>query len=528
MDKYLLGIIITGVLLSSALYIIPIQDAESLLAIPPQRAFSLIFGPGGLNITAPFSQSNFTISGGDVEFFPDNFTINLGPNATALFDQLNSTVFSLNGSIPVLIEGDQIDLTAIGNLTEISLEDCLQDQMLFYDSGVWTCIDSSTLNGTGGTGNLTQTLTDVYFNAEEGTVDDLTGVDCVNNITYNFFDNTNPHEYARQAIEFCGSGDIDDNVTWLYVVPQLYNASAPVDFDFRLFWTNDIGGGGSFIQTTTNDCEESIGPVGPAGDVTCGSTDIEMHAENVVETPADDNDLSAYRFTGVTVPNAATIVNASIQFHADETDPNVPIVVVFHGEDVDDSATLTSANFNISGRTNTTASVSWSIPEWDTIHEEGPDQVTPDLSTIVQEIVDRPGWVSGNDMTIMLNDWIDNTGVNDGLRHAESANGEASNAPELTIFFTTGALMPVCFEFSLITLTNSNNMDGDFIAFETVCTNRGGIDQLSITEFIIEEIDHVFADGDLVFFKIVRPDDFVVNDFEGDVFLFGAELKWRN
>ena len=185
-----------------SVFLINYQEAESFLAIPPTSAFSTFLSDTfGVNISAIFSTDSATFSGGDLTFFPGNQTINFGPNATAVFEQLNSTLFSLNGSVAVLIEGDQIDLTAIGNQTEISLEDCLQDQMLFYDGGVWTCIDSSTINGTGGTGGTggphIEELTDVYFNAEEATIDDMTDANCVNDIAYGFFNNTLEHQYEK-------------------------------------------------------------------------------------------------------------------------------------------------------------------------------------------------------------------------------------------------------------------------------------------------------------------------------------------
>ena len=538
MDKLLLAVLSSGIILTSLL---AIPNAESYLAIPPNRAFSLIFGPGGTNLTAPFGQSNYTITGGDITFFPDNFTINFGPNHTALFLQLNDTVFSLNGSIPVLIEGDQITLTQIGNLTEISLEDCLDDQFLLYSttSSEWLCTDISTINGTGpGNGNGTiitnQTLQDAFFNAEEATVDDLSGTPCVSDVTLSFFGNTDPNQYRRQAIEFCADAETDDNFSWLYVVPQHYNASK--DFKFRLFWTDDNGDGGTFTKrviASSDDAEESIGPIDP-GRVSTGSSDLELHAENIVESPPDRHDLIGMRWTNVTVPNSATITNATIQFHVDEENPDEPITVRFKGHDIDDAPTFVSGtNFNVSSRANTTAFVDWAIPHWENVHDEGPDQLTPDLSSIIQEIVDRPGWVSGNALVIKTTEWIDcnhTTCTKDGLRHAEAFDGEEPSAPELSISFTTaaGGETPVCFEISLLPLELDDDLEGTFIARQTVCVNRAGQDQLSITEWTVSSSSHNFESGDLVMLRFHRADDFVADDFESNVFVLGGELKYVN
>ncbi len=53
-------------------------------------------------------------------------------------------------------------------------------------------------------------------------------------------------------------------------------------------------------------------------------------------------------------------------------------------------------------RPKTSASVAWnSIPEW-TAHEGGPDERTPNFASVVQEVVGRPGWTSGNAMSIII------------------------------------------------------------------------------------------------------------------------------
>jgi hypothetical protein len=67
-------------------------------------------------------------------------------------------------------------------------------------------------------------------------------------------------------------------------------------------------------------------------------------------------------------------------------------------------------------------------------------------------------------------------------------------------------------------------MNGVFTQRQTICENRSGSDNLSITEFDID--NHDLEPEDLVFFRIHRPNDFVANDFESNVFVFGGELQW--
>jgi hypothetical protein len=60
---------------------------------------------------------------------------------------------------------------------------------------------------------------------------------------------------------------------------------------------------------------------------------------------------------------------------------------------------------------------------WTTTGDAGPDQQTPNLATIIQEIVDRPGWASGNAMVVIVN--------GTGVRSAESYDGDVPAAAPL-------------------------------------------------------------------------------------------------
>jgi hypothetical protein len=124
----------------------------------------------------------------------------------------------------------------------------------------------------------------------------------------------------------------------------------------------------------------------------------------------------ALRFTGVQIPNGATIASAGVQFTADETGSNATNLVV-RAERADNSAPIGTAAFNISSRSRTTASVGWAPPAWQTVGAAGPGQLTPNLASVVQEVVNRPGWAPGNALTVII------TGT--GRRAAESFEGGA-------------------------------------------------------------------------------------------------------
>ncbi|MGI0064620.1 MAG: fibro-slime domain-containing protein, partial [Nitrosopumilaceae archaeon] len=88
--------------------------------------------------------------------------------------------------------------------------------------------------------------------------------------------------------------------------------------------------------------------------------------------------------------------------------------------------------FDITTRNPTQASVNWSIPEWKKQGDAGSAQRTPDISTLVQEVVNRKDWLKGNPLAFML---LIN---NHGNRNAFTYDGNPGKAPLLHIEFSSG------------------------------------------------------------------------------------------
>ena len=161
------------------------------------------------------------------------------------------------------------------------------------------------------------------------------------------------------------------------------------------------------ITASTDDAEEAT--ISQNMDLISGDLDI-------------GTTVVGLRFPGLNIPQGATIINAYVQFGADENAVTASSLTIA-GEDIDSASTFTSANGNISSRTPTSSSVAWSPPEW-ARRDAGPDQRTPNLNSVIQEIVSRPGWNSGNAIALMIS--------GPGNRPAESTDG---NFPELAPIF---------------------------------------------------------------------------------------------
>ena len=127
------------------------------------------------------------------------------------------------------------------------------------------------------------------------------------------------------------------------------------------------------------------------------------------------------RFVGLQVPQGAKITKAYLEFEVDEADSEQTSLII-EGEDADSSAGFQSASGNVSGRPRTTERATWAPGGWGTV---GQGQQTPDLSKVVEEIVQRPGWAPGNAITLIVR--------GSGKRTAVSYNGKAGGAPLLHV-----------------------------------------------------------------------------------------------
>lgn len=137
---------------------------------------------------------------------------------------------------------------------------------------------------------------------------------------------------------------------------------------------------------------------------------------------------SAWRFLNVTVPQGATINSAKITGVSRDGRTSTVVNSHIQAEDVDDATQITSAT-DFQNRTLTTASVDWNnIPGW----TQGVAYDSPDIASVIQEVVNRANWSSGNAINIFWkNDTTDEAG-----RVIASYDHATYDPPELEIDYT--------------------------------------------------------------------------------------------
>jgi hypothetical protein len=168
--------------------------------------------------------------------------------------------------------------------------------------------------------------------------------------------------------------------------------------------------------------------------VVASTDDAEQKAGSTFSTTSPDLDLVfettfqtiGLRFVGIDIPNGVVVTNAYIQFTADESRSG-PTRIRVRAE-ASDNAQSFSTSSDVISRPRSDNEVLWYPPNWEAVGDAGSDQRTSDLSVLVQEIVNRPGWQQGNAIVILFEGY--------GRRAAESYDGSPADAPVLHLEYS--------------------------------------------------------------------------------------------
>ena len=185
------------------------------------------------------------------------------------------------------------------------------------------------------------------------------------------------------------------------------------------------------VNSGLDDHEErisgSVSQTGTLGNMDAASDDLELGNE----LPTADPQLVGLRFTNITIPKFATIVSAYIQFAVDGTSKNLdPSSLSVRAEDNANPSTFSNNPFSLSTRTLAAGSISWNVSgtTWTTIASAGVDQRTPELKSLLQPLVFKSTWVSGNAMAFFIK--------GSGTHEVESFEGDPLLAPELVVTYS--------------------------------------------------------------------------------------------
>lgn len=112
--------------------------------------------------------------------------------------------------------------------------------------------------------------------------------------------------------------------------------------------------------------------------------------------------ITCVRFPAITIPNAATIQTAVWKGIASDNYAVATVNVRLAMVDLDDPAAPINGGQLQTLEGTLTSYVNWlAIPSW----TDQTEYTSPDFASLIQTVVDRPGWASGQAMILMLDDY---------------------------------------------------------------------------------------------------------------------------
>jgi hypothetical protein len=173
------------------------------------------------------------------------------------------------------------------------------------------------------------------------------------------------------------------------------------------------------VASSADDAEQSA-----AGAMSLTSTDLELVND---DASGVGNQIIGVRFGDVSVPRGAVITSATIQFTADEFQSE-PTGLELTVEAADNAGVFTTAANNIGARARVLLNVPWQPDAW-TAGQSNTIQRTPNLAGLMQEVVLRPGWTSGNALVFIIS--------GSGHRTAESFDKAGGTPARLTVTYSS-------------------------------------------------------------------------------------------
>jgi type IV pilus assembly protein PilY1 len=164
----------------------------------------------------------------------------------------------------------------------------------------------------------------------------------------------------------------------------------------------------------------------------CGSNTAPRIVINYDKTAIVTEEItSILRFQDVGIPQGASIQTARLDFVPAAENPD-PLTVQVRAEKVTDAATITAGSNVVARASKTTALTTWSAPVWTNVtppeHVQGPD-----VTAVVQEVVNQGAWCGNNAMAFHLN-----PSAGTGIRTFFSIDGAKGLQPTLTVTYTGG------------------------------------------------------------------------------------------
>lgn len=144
--------------------------------------------------------------------------------------------------------------------------------------------------------------------------------------------------------------------------------------------------------------------------------------------------ISGIRFEGIQLEQGMVIDSAFVQFSCDGPNLLIHLVTIF-GEANSFAETFDNNSWSISSRDKTSVQVDWQMQGSCDDQDRNALLRTPNVSPIIEEIINRSDWLSGNPLAFILEPGIDSIDIQTTFYSYD--NGLEDHIPELIIHAST-------------------------------------------------------------------------------------------
>ncbi len=201
---------------------------------------------------------------------------------------------------------------------------------------------------------------------------------------------------------------------------DVYMSTTPLRIERRISSSSDD------VEENLTGCAYCDGPDTNNGCIFSTGADIDISFDPVSGCGPI---VAGLRWNSLQIPAGAVITNSYIEFTCNSSTTTVPADFWIKVENVDSSSTFALTTNNVTSRSYLSDSVHWITPGW----TFGTSYQTPDISSLIQQIVDRGGWKSGNAITVSIS--------GTGERNGYSYDNSPANSSKLVVEYASDSLM---------------------------------------------------------------------------------------
>jgi hypothetical protein len=241
------------------------------------------------------------------------------------------------------------------------------------------------------------------------------GLDCIpyeyNNVIMNFYGNKEAR-YAHSPCDTCAKVDMDISkrgqrwITWFYRYAGGHNNTptpAPTARPTTPPPPTPNGPTATPMPTNTpvptGTTQQIVAQIRSGGDdvsEVAGSLDITSTDFWIGDGNSTTASFTGLRFTNINIPRSARITSAHLEVYSNRSQW-IPLNLQIAAEAADNSsafsATSRPSQRLLTASVSHSSNVNWSANSWYSLNE---------MATVIQQVVNRSGWKSGNSLSIIL------------------------------------------------------------------------------------------------------------------------------